>query len=263
MSVLGVHRGAAGCLLSGVPIKVMIVEEVSAAVLSALLVSPAVTVIDQAIISNASGKLELVQSIKQSVHTLVTRPTHFIAQPAFRWIWTLYSLTYITANLADHIPGQHKEAYKFISTSAVNMSVCVAKDRAFARMFGVIAPTKLPNISYALFASRDLMTILASFTLPQHVANIIPLQDPNNARNLAQLITPMTVQLVSTPIHLLGLDFYNRKNQSYTSRFNFIKREYLKSTAARLARIAPAFGIGGIANRYFRDTFKGENGSKK
>jgi len=67
----------------------------------------------------------------------------------------------------------------------------------------------------------------------------------------------MAVQLVSTPLHLLGLDLYNRPKQSTMSRLAFIGREYTKSTLARLCRIGPAFGIGGVSNKFLRDSFHG------
>ena len=44
-------------------------------------------------------------------------------------------------------------------------------------------------------------------------------------------------------------------NNAFPNR-RFVKREYLKSTLARICRIGPAFGIGGVGNKYFRDTLR-------
>eukprot|EP01068_Selenidium_serpulae_P009348 Selendium_serpulae@DN5207_c1_g1_i1.p1 len=73
------------------------------------------------------------------------------------------------------------------------------------------------------------------------------------ADNGAQFLCPVSVQLFSTIIHLLGLDVYNRPDATASQRMGLIRRQYLGSVAARMARITPAFGIGGIANREIRE----------
>jgi hypothetical protein len=65
----------------------------------------------------------------------------------------------------------------------------------------------------------------------------------------------MVVQL--TPFSLTdlhGLDLYNREAASTQERISFVKREYAKTAVARMARIFPAFGIGGVVNKYIRKT---------
>jgi hypothetical protein len=66
----------------------------------------------------------------------------------------------------------------------------------------------------------------------------------------------MFIQCVSTPLHLLGLDLYNRKNVNAKSRLSFISKEYIKSNTVRVCRTIPAFGVGGIGNKYFRDKMR-------
>jgi hypothetical protein len=123
-------------------------------------------------------------------------------------------------------------------------------------MFGTGAPKPMPLSSMSLFATRDSMTILASFSLPGLISE--RMQNNMNfgktsADNLAQLITPVSMQIFSTPLHLFGLDLYNRdKVNSSNDRIEFIKREYIKTALARMARIFPAFGIGGVINKYIR-----------
>ena len=61
------------------------------------------------------------------------------------------------------------------------------------------------------------------------------------------------MQLLSTPLHLHGLDLYNRNTTlSVNERIAFIKKEYAKTALARMARILPAFGIGGVLNKKIR-----------
>ncbi len=80
----------------------------------------------------------------------------------------------------------------------------------------------------------------------------------------AQLTTPCAVQLVSTPLHLFGLDLYNRSaaDISGADRMRFIRREYTKTALARIARIFPAYGIGGVTNSFLRSTGRKHLGSQ-
>jgi hypothetical protein len=143
---------------------------------------------------------------------------------------------------------------KFVSTSVVNIVVGIAKDRAFTRMFGLKPPSKLPAATYGLFAFRDSLTILASFTIPPMIARNLQNQGYSQefSLNAAQLSCPVLVQFVSTPLHLTGLDLYNNPQHTSKERFAFVGREYLKSAFARMGRIFPAFGIGGVLNRKLR-----------
>ena len=61
---------------------------------------------------------------------------------------------------------------------------------------------------------------------------------------------------------MLALDFYNRpmKTTSWEDavmkRYAFVRSHYASIVTARVARIAPAFGIGGIGNTYFRELWR-------
>jgi len=136
------------------------------------------------------------------------------------------------------------------------MSLCVYKDSQFARFFGNPATkaSPIPKISYALFALRDSMTIFASFNLPPLLSPHIPrfteaLEKEVNRANVAQFLAPAGIQIFSTPVHLLGLDFYNRSGRlGFAERFARIKRDWAVSAFARMGRIVPAFGFGGVVN---------------
>jgi hypothetical protein len=124
-------------------------------------------------------------------------------------------------------------------------------------MFGTGAPKPMSLSSMGLFAGRDSMTILASFSLPGLLAERLLRENPGMGRARAetatQLLTPVTMQLLSTPLHLLGLDLYNRsEGVGAAQRWQFVQREYLKTTLARMARIFPAYGVGGVVNKYVR-----------
>lgn len=226
------------------------IDLVSAAAASAT-ISPVISIIDRSIIEATSGKSpSILQSMRTSSRQLLRTPASFLTSLPFLLLYGVYFATYATANLLDTVqtralPEWSKQTNgfgKFAATTVVNLSACVYKDVRYAKMFGTGQPRPLPKVSYALFSGRDSLTIFASFNLPALLA-------PYTGLNVAQLTVPCAMQFLSTPMHLLGLDVYNRSNKSTKSRWHEVKQRYWKSTAARIMRILPAFGIGGIVNR--------------
>ncbi len=225
--------------------------------------APAISIVDKAIVSNASGLEPLVPCLINGVKSLFSNPLYFLKQPSFLFIWGVYSGTYIVANSIEAICERRSTSSfypKFIGSSCANVSLSVLKDKAFARMFGTGDPKPMKLKSMGLFAARDSMTILASFSLPgiisEHMQRNMDF-GKTSADTLAQLVTPVSMQILSTPLHLLGLDIYNRASASSGERKEFIQREYVKTTLARMARIFPAFGVGGVVNKYVRKTGNG------
>ncbi|KAJ5258006.1 hypothetical protein N7497_001276 [Penicillium chrysogenum] len=177
----------------------------------------------------------------------------------------------------------------FASTFIVNSSVGIWKDVKFAQLFGhsntsapatnnktppsptptpastsnatststsktarSIGRTRIPVATYSAFLIRDALTIFGSFSLPAMVSASIP--DSIASQEylkilIAQLAIPASIQLVSTPIHLLGLDLYNRPQVMPTKdRINRVSRDWIGASLLRMCRIIPAFGIGGFVN---------------
>ena len=179
---------------------------------------------------------------------------------------------------------------KFIATTTVNMAICVYKDARFAKIFGANPPPadkstgasqstqtaarttnvchpmpsatspKIPKISYSLFCLRDSITIFASFNVPAIIAPSIPdfvASTPGMKAAIAQFSCPALMQFISTPMHLLGLDLYNRQppgGMPWTDRLARIRRDYISSSFARMGKIVPAYGIGGVVNVRLRAT---------
>ena len=54
--------------------------------------------------------------------------------------------------------------------------------------------------------------------------------------------------MFSTPLHLWGLDLYNRPGIRVTERVKRVVRDWGSSSVARMCRIVPAFGVGGVIN---------------
>ena len=180
----------------------------------------AISIVDKAIVSNASGLEPLLPCLINGIKTLFTKPVYFFKQPSFLFICGVYGGTYTVANSIEAICERRSTSSfypKFVGSSFANVSLSVLKDRAFARMFGTGDPKPMGMTSMGLFATRDTMTILASFSLPGLISQ--RMQDQMNyskgsADNLAQLFTPVTMQIFSTPLHLYGLDLYNRGNMN-------------------------------------------------
>lgn len=218
--------------------------------------APAISIVDKAIVSNASGREALLPCMINGFKSLFTNPAYFVKQPSFIFIWIVYSGTYIVANCIEALCERSATSPfypKFVGSSVANVSLSVWKDRAFARMFGQGSPRPMAFSSIALFGVRDSATILASFSLPPLLSKAMQENLDVSAKvadTSVQLVTPVAMQILSTPLHLLGLDIYNRPEA--TDRVPFIKREYVKTALARMARIFPAYGIGGVVNKFVR-----------
>ncbi|KAJ9669787.1 hypothetical protein H2201_000172 [Coniosporium apollinis] len=244
----------------------------AAAASAGVLVAPIITAIDRGIIENASGRNTLGASLKSSLRTLLLRPHAFIFSKPFALIFTLYTGTYLTANTLDttlstthNRPAGHTTsgAPKFLATSSANLALCLYKDSRFTQLFGAAtSPRPVPLPTYALFTIRDCLTIFASFNIPPVLAphiesRVLPKLGEGVRRNIsaasaAQFVAPAAVQLVSTPLHLLGLGLYNEPRASWGQRFRKVGREWGISCLARMARIVPAFGVGGVVNMRVR-----------
>ncbi|TMW62579.1 hypothetical protein Poli38472_005197 [Pythium oligandrum] len=230
-------------------------------------VSPFITVVDRAIAENASGKRTLMHGVRELSWSFVQHPIQFVKSKEFMWIWGLYAATYATANTIESVYEWRQvdgQMPKLAGTTLVNMTSVIAKDRAFARMFGVVKPHPFPLTSIGLFAVRDSLTVVSCFHAPQVItAKMSSLGfDENTTRLVAQVGTPIAVQILSTPLHLLGLDLYNHPVAEKAARIQFIQREYFRSTVARVARIGPAFGIGGIGNTSLRKKLRADGSTE-
>ena len=239
--------------------------EWTCAVTASFTVAPMISIVDRAIIENASGTTPLMQGLQRGFGQLFQRPVQFMRQPAFLLIWGVYAGTYICGNTIDMLCQRRLQSAivpKFIGSSVANVGLSVAKDRIFTQMFGSAkSPNnavkgKFPPLSFALFASRDSLTILAGFILPSMVAarmyETVPSLSKSSIDIMTQLTVPCAMQFLSCPMHLMGIDLYNRPAVSSTERWSLIRREYWKTAWARVGRIFPAYGVGGVLNKKLR-----------
>jgi len=222
----------------------------------------------RAIIENASGKRKLMPSLKASASSLLLQPHRFMASKPFILIFLVYGSTYLSANALDTFKSttDGKAAHtttsglmKFAATSTTNLGLSLYKDTQFTKMFGTVSARPMPPITYGLFTLRDCLAVYASFNLPPLIAPNLPLSDAAqkyiSRASTAQFIAPAAMQLFSTPVHLMGLDLYNRSGElgtRFSDRLRKVWIDYPKSTIARMCRIVPAFGFGGVINNSMR-----------
>jgi len=236
-----------------------LLSDALAAAGTALCVSPAIAILDQAIVQNASGAKTLGASVRQSVTQLVTQPHRFFRSPAFLLLWGVYGGTYLAVNVATtacdrkRATDEQRHAVKFFGVSSVNLALNVSKDRVFARIFGNGAVHPVPLRSIAAFGLRDSMTVFASFNVAPLVAESLAGAEIAGARTMAQLACPVVMQWFSAPLHLIGLNWYNQKDATAGDRLQFVRSEYFKTALARSCRILPAFGIAPLINTPLRE----------
>ncbi|KAG6002700.1 hypothetical protein E4U21_002809 [Claviceps maximensis] len=250
--------------------------DATGAVCAGAIVAPVISIIDRSIMENASGRSSLLQSIQSSLGNLAKNPRAALFSRPCALILMLYGGTYLTANVLDTTTSTLTNqpastvsagATKFVASSAANVGLCMVKDRSYVRMFGPVGavPRAVPLPSYALFTLRDCLTIFASFNIPPLVGPYIDARLSDELRRhisghtAAQFMAPAAVQFLSTPLHLLGLDMYNRPASgpgnpvlSWRNRLDLVRSNWLISSLARIGRIVPAFGVGGVVNMKVR-----------
>ncbi|KAJ5156770.1 hypothetical protein N7492_009573 [Penicillium capsulatum] len=254
--------------------------DVASAATAGALTCPLITIIDRCLKSMITRPSGFFLSTPFLLIYTLYSSTYLTANAIDTVTSTLRNQSYSTIT-----PGPAK----FIATTTVNMAICVYKDARFARIFGAnppptsfpepssnasriptpsarttslrppvppslpAAPT-IPKISYTLFCLRDSVTIFASFNVPALIAPSIPdfvAATPSMKAATAQFACPALMQFASTPMHLLGLDLYNRQPPGglpWTERAMRIRRDYISSSFARMGKIVPAYGVGGVVN---------------
>lgn len=244
--------------VSHVPLWALLPTEWLCGVTSAALMSPFVSIIDTSISANAGGVSSLKDAMKSGFSMLFKSPQKFLKWRPFHVILGVYGSTYFVANTVEAVCERAKTDpfyYKFVFTSITNVLASVYKEMEFTRMFSTAVPRPLPITSAFLFCGRDSLTILASFNLPTVMSKKLQQHyhiSPRVADVSSQLTLPCAVQFLSTPLYLLGSHLYNFPDATVPMRAQFVSKKYFGTAMARVARIFPAFGVGGVANKLLR-----------
>ncbi|KAI0533136.1 hypothetical protein GGR58DRAFT_517166 [Xylaria digitata] len=269
-----------------------LVGDVTAAKISATLASPAIVLIDRAVVEKTTSRVPILRVLWTQAVYAASRPKCFLFSRPFAIVWTLYAATYTVASCSATLGKKYYAAVAstatFLATTTINVPLGIWKDVRFAQIFshdrivGTIShiatharttassksmiasspasfvitpsPRRMPKAVAGVFLARDAMTLFGSITLAPKAATYIPDSLTSNMHAKAavsQLTMPVLTQLVATPVHLLGLDLYQRRQRSITvsNRLAYIAPELGGATFARCLRILPAFGFGVLATR--------------
>lgn len=203
-------------------------------------------------------------------------PIRFLGSRTTRLLFSVYFGTYTTANIIDSAADRSPEMYgpippatvKLLGVSAVSTGLKAYKDSRLTQMFGAVRRMSVPPPSYLLFTIRDVLTIYGCIVIPpilaQRLDNVpstvkdqFSLSTLQTRARVSQLMLPLMVQFVSTPIHLLALDLYNRQNKlSVSARLARVGRDLPLAVPTRMLRILPAFGVGGLLNAEVRTAMR-------
>ncbi|KAL4911895.1 hypothetical protein BDW62DRAFT_206985 [Aspergillus aurantiobrunneus] len=226
--------------------------DLTAATIAASLVSPTVAIIGRKPPRTSPSR----KACALTPATALTHPQAFLLSRPHGHVFALYAATYTVANTTETIAQQThpslSSALTFACTFLVDVPLGVWKDLRFAQLFGTHSHQRpLPTTKKALpipkktgstaattaLLIRDALTIYGSFALAQRCTEIIPdslAAHPYSKTVFTQLVVPVLSQLAATPLHLLGLDLYNRKH-----------RVPWGERAAVVRRDLPACGDGG------------------
>lgn len=99
----------------------------------------------------------------------IKNPLKSLVSPEFKWIFLIYGSTYVSANTIDSfckINHISDVIPKLIGVTAINTTMSIFKDRAFAQMFGNSNGQKVKMNSLMIWLLRDTLTISSAFILP-------------------------------------------------------------------------------------------------
>lgn len=231
-------------------------------------VTPLILTIDKAVVQSAAGTRTLGNALFRGVREIVLRPHRLLMSAPLWMVWGVYGSTYTAANMIDVYCERSRaspataSAGKLVGTTGVNMSASLLKDVAFAKLFGSADATskaaqqatkRVPPATYGLFLMRDTLTIAGGFTVPPIVSNLLlscsAVKSKQRADQIAQLISPMGMQLICTPLHLLALNMYNVPKATNSERIAAVLRTNAEATFVRMFRFLGAYGLGGLSNK--------------
>jgi hypothetical protein len=236
-------------------------QEFSAGTISALAISPAMTIIDKAIIRAQFHKMSLMQAKTSLMYELFTGKTNW--NPALGIMIKVYGATYLTANMTGAFCrdiGVDASTPTSVLTTLVNCAMIAWKDKEYAKLYNTKNMDNFPKISYGLFFLRDGLTIISSFNLKHQFRRYLQAEYdmPHvQAELAASFATPMFAQLFSTPLHIMAMDIFDNPNATWAQRMAAIKKGYMSVCTGRILRIIPAFGAAGYINDTVNEKLSG------
>jgi hypothetical protein len=231
----------------------MPLHEIFAGICSSFIISPIMSIIDISIIKSQLCKENIGKSISDNIIFYSKNKKNFIKPLSIMNI--VYSSTYCTANLTEFYCRKNDIDYKYptlIFTSFVNIISISYKDMIYSKLLNKKI-IKFPTKCNLLLALRDMMTINSCFIWKKDLINYLDkFMMHNKSEILASIILPISIQFISTPIHILAIDIYENPNSNIMERFKNIKYFYKSVLSGRVMRTIPAFGVGSFINDMLR-----------
>ena len=232
---------------------IMVLHELFAGITTSFIISPIMSIIDISIIKSQMSKENIGKSISDQIMYYSNNKHKFIKPLSVMSV--VYSSTYCTANISELYCKKKNIDYKLptlLSTSLVNIISISYKDMIYSKILNSQMKS-FPMQCNLLFALRDALTINSCFIWKKDVINCLDRHMMNNKSDiLASIFLPCCVQSISTPLHILAIDMYEKPKSSIADRLNNIKRCYKSILCGRMMRTIPAFGIGSFMNDMLR-----------
>ncbi|RKL02393.1 hypothetical protein BFJ68_g11950 [Fusarium oxysporum] len=251
-----------------------LVGDTVAAMVASAFVAPSVVLLDRALVEKSSFNQPIIEGLRRHSQNCLKKPVSFIFSRPFGIVWVLYAVTFGTANATETVASRLKSttisSLSFIPISLVNVPLGIWKDLKLAQIYSA-QPTERAKVrqvvkrvsraSMTAFLIRDSATMFGSFTLPTLLASAVPdsvFASPHGKIMATQTTVPILSQIVSTPVHLLGLDYYNRNGgATVVERLSRIRADIIPATVVRCVRVLPTFGFGCLLNRELREGYLG------
>ncbi|KAJ0134766.1 Uncharacterized protein HZ326_22177 [Fusarium oxysporum f. sp. albedinis] len=251
-----------------------LVGDTVAAMVASAFVAPSVVLLDRALVEKSSFNQPIIEGLRRHSQNCLKKPVSFIFSRPFGIVWVLYAVTFGTANATETVASRLKSttigSLSFIPISLFNVPLGIWKDLKLAQIYSA-QPTECAKVrqvvkrvsraSMTAFLIRDSATMFGSFTLPTLLASAVPdsvFASPHGKIMATQTTVPILSQIVSTPVHLLGLDYYNRNSgATVVERLSRIRADIMPATVVRCVRVLPTFGFGCLLNRELRERYLG------
>jgi len=225
------------------------------AAITSIPLSMGVTIFDRSVIQVVNGSRKyLGATVKEGFLAAAKNPVSIFLTHDNRALFIVYGSTYVT-NKSMVATAEYRGWNPFlpvlVATTVVNTVLGIVKDRYLAQMFGSGVPN-FPRMSYSLFTARDIVIVGSSFNLPPYLSPVIQ-ENTSLSKSvcdtIAQLACPGLAQIGATPLHILGLDYYNRPSIPWRERFDGLAKRSWEPLGVRMMRQIYVFGVGSLAVR--------------
>ena len=244
-----------------------------------------ISIIDFSIMAKVAGvNPSIMSGVTDGVKVLVTKPSQFFVPRAgnqrgiiYGAVAAVYAMTYLSSDMTKSL--MEAKGYtdseiiwtRGLASGVVNTSMTIWKDSVILRSLPAAAgaakgPAVVPFLSRLGFCVRDVATTVSAFTLVPITTGFLNEKYGNQSAlqattglylgndKLSSLTVPAALQTITTVIHISAIRYQRTyPNPSVADITLALRNDYVGAVAARVCRIIPAFGIGGIGNTYLLD----------